>query len=263
MTPTTDDDLYLRGAATLVASLYAYARGFAGATLKRLDGVSAAVLPSDPERAVYNNALLDRDLGRAERTAAVDAMEAAYDSAGVDRYAAWVHKSDEGMRSELSGRGYAIDESTRAMGMSLADISDAPPRSSSGRWPGPSTSSTSSTCEAGLRRRRLSRPRPDPRIRHSDARRSRPGAHSHADRRLATVTEILLVSRSLRARSTNSAVLRTAAALAEGGMRTREGPGTLPHFNLTTIPAWAGYPRQSPTCVVGSLTPTPAMVAKC
>jgi len=127
MTLTPDADLYLRGAATLVASWRAYARGSVGAALMRLDGVSAAVFPSDPERAVYNNALLDRDLGRTERAAAVDAMEAAYDSAGVDRYAAWVHESDEGMRTELSARGYAIDESTRAMGMALADISLALP----------------------------------------------------------------------------------------------------------------------------------------
>jgi GNAT superfamily N-acetyltransferase len=127
MTLTTDDDLYIRGAATLVASWREYTRGSAGAALKRLDGVSAAAFPSDPERAVYNNALLDRDLGRTERAAAVDAMEAAYDSAAVDRYAAWVHESDEGMRAELAGRGYAVEESTRAMGMSLNDISLALP----------------------------------------------------------------------------------------------------------------------------------------
>ena len=64
MTVTTDSDLYVRGAATLFASWEEYARGSAGAALKRLDGVSAAVFPSGPERAVYNNALLDRDLGR-------------------------------------------------------------------------------------------------------------------------------------------------------------------------------------------------------
>jgi hypothetical protein len=81
----------------------------------------------DPERAVYNNALLDRDLGPTERATAVDAMEAGYDSAGVDRYAAWVHESDEGMRAELSSRGYTLDESTRAMGLSLDDISVALP----------------------------------------------------------------------------------------------------------------------------------------
>jgi GNAT superfamily N-acetyltransferase len=119
MTFTTDDDLYIRGSATLLASWEEYARGSAGAALKRLDGVSAAVFPSEPERSVYNNALLARDLGPTERAAAVDAMEAAYDAAGVDRYAAWVHESDEGMRAELDSRGYTVTESTRAMGMSL------------------------------------------------------------------------------------------------------------------------------------------------
>ena len=123
MTVTTDNDLYLRGAATLLSSWQEYARGSAGAALKRLNGVSAAVFPSDPERGVYNNALFDRDLGRTERAAAVDAMAAAYRSAGIDRYAAWVHESDQGMRAELSGRGYAIAESTLAMGMSLGAIS--------------------------------------------------------------------------------------------------------------------------------------------
>ena len=115
----TDDELYLRGSETLLASWAQYARGSAGAALQRLSGVAAAVFPSEPERAVYNNALADRDLGRIERAAAVDAMAAAYRSAGIDRYAAWVHESDEGMRAELSGRGYAIAESTLAMGMSL------------------------------------------------------------------------------------------------------------------------------------------------
>ena len=83
MTVTTD--LYVRGAATLLASWEEYARGSAGATLRRLDGVAAAVFPNGPERAVYNNALLDRDLGPAERAAAVGAMEAAYTSASSSR----------------------------------------------------------------------------------------------------------------------------------------------------------------------------------
>jgi GNAT superfamily N-acetyltransferase len=120
---TTDDDLYARGAATLLASWEQYARGATGAALQWLDGVAAAVFPSDPERGVYNNALLDRDLGPTARAAAVDAMAAAYRSAGVERYAAWVHESDEGMRAELTGRGYGLDESTRAMGMALDHVS--------------------------------------------------------------------------------------------------------------------------------------------
>src|SRR3954469_7220388 len=122
MTRATDDQLYLGGCATLLAAWAQYARGSDGAALQRLSGVAAAVFPNEPERAVYNNALLDRDLGRTERAAAVDAMAAAYRSAGIDRYAAWVHESDEGMRAELSARGYAIAESTLAMGMSLDAI---------------------------------------------------------------------------------------------------------------------------------------------
>ena len=55
-------------------------------------------------------------------------MDDAYRSAGVDRYAAWVHEGDEGMCAELSGRGYTIAESTRAMGMSLDEVSVSEPR---------------------------------------------------------------------------------------------------------------------------------------
>jgi chromate reductase, NAD(P)H dehydrogenase (quinone) len=49
----------------------------------------------------------------------------------------------------------------------------------------------------------------------------------------AAVTKVLLVSGSLRAKSVNSAVLRTAAAVARDGIRTSlyGGMGTLPHFN--------------------------------
>jgi ribosomal protein S18 acetylase RimI-like enzyme len=106
-----------------LASWEEYARGSAGAALVRSIGVSAAVFPSAPERAVYNNALLDRDLGPGERAAAVDTMEVAYGSAGIDRYLAWVHESDEAMTAELNARGYALKESTRAMGMVLRDPS--------------------------------------------------------------------------------------------------------------------------------------------
>jgi ribosomal protein S18 acetylase RimI-like enzyme len=49
-------------------------------------------------------------------------MAAAYDAADIERYAAWVHENDEAMRAELSRRGYIVDESTRAMGMSLHAI---------------------------------------------------------------------------------------------------------------------------------------------
>jgi GNAT superfamily N-acetyltransferase len=115
-------ELYRRGSATLLASWAAYAAGSAGAAVHHLAGVAAAVFPHEPERAVYNNALLERDLGRGERAGAADAMEAAYAAAGVTRFAAWVHETDEPMRAELERRGYTLDTTTRAMGMTLDNI---------------------------------------------------------------------------------------------------------------------------------------------
>jgi ribosomal protein S18 acetylase RimI-like enzyme len=122
MTMLTDADLYARGSATLLASWEEYARGASGATMQRLPGVATAVFPNEPERAVYNNALLDRGLGAGERGEAIDAMEAAYAAAGVTRFAAWVHESDEAMRIDLDRRGYTLDTTTRAMGMAVDDI---------------------------------------------------------------------------------------------------------------------------------------------
>ena len=122
MTVIADIDLYRRGSATLLASWAAYARGATVAALRRLPGVAAAVFPAGPERTVYNNALLERGLPAEGRRVAVDAMEAAYATAGVHEYAAWVHESDAAMRVDLEARRYRIVESTRAMGMALADL---------------------------------------------------------------------------------------------------------------------------------------------
>src|SRR5919201_5193800 len=49
-------------------------------------------------------------------------MEVAYAAAGVTRFAAWVHESDQAMRGDLERRGYTLDTTTRAMGMVLDDL---------------------------------------------------------------------------------------------------------------------------------------------
>jgi GNAT superfamily N-acetyltransferase len=122
MTAFSDADLYRRGATTLLASWEAYASGTPDAALRRLPGVAAAVFPHDPERGIYNNALLERGLAAAERAIALDAMEAAYEAAGITAFAAWVHESDSAMRADLERHGYRFSESTRAMGMALDDV---------------------------------------------------------------------------------------------------------------------------------------------
>jgi GNAT superfamily N-acetyltransferase len=127
MSRPTDVDLFRRGTDTLLASWQEYARGAVDAALDRRPGVAAAVFPRDPERGVYNNALLERGLTASGRAEALDMVEAIYAAAGVDRFAAWVHETDEPMRRDLARRGYALDTTTRAMGMSLDHVSAARP----------------------------------------------------------------------------------------------------------------------------------------
>ena len=127
MTMLTDADLYRRGVTTLLASWDEYARGAIGAAVRRFPGVAVAVFPNEPERAVYNNAVLNRDLTPAARAGALDAMESAYAAAGVGRFAAWVHESDPATREDLQRRGYTLDTTTRAMGMELDRIAHSLP----------------------------------------------------------------------------------------------------------------------------------------
>src|SRR5437763_1784269 len=90
----SDLELYQRGTETLIATWTEYGRGATDAAVHRFAGVSVAAFPYQPERDVYNNAVLERDLAAAERAAAIAAMEAAYETAGITRFAAWVHESD-------------------------------------------------------------------------------------------------------------------------------------------------------------------------
>jgi ribosomal protein S18 acetylase RimI-like enzyme len=123
----TADELYARGTQTLLAAWEEHARGATGAAMRRLPGVAAAVFPNEPERSVYNNAVLSGGLTAGERAGALDAMEDAYAAAGVARFAAWVHETDEAMRADLERRGYTLAETTRAMGMALDDLRVSPP----------------------------------------------------------------------------------------------------------------------------------------
>ena len=98
------------------------------AALVRAPGVAVAVFRSEPERSVYNNALLDRDLDARERADAIDAMEAAYAQAGITelRRLGPRERRRDAWRSRKR-RGYTVTESTRAMGMTLDDIRLPPP----------------------------------------------------------------------------------------------------------------------------------------
>jgi ribosomal protein S18 acetylase RimI-like enzyme len=122
----SDGELFARGAETLVASWNEYARWSTGAAVHRLAGVDVAVFPSEPERAVYNNALVTQDLPNRARADALAALERAYAKAGVTRFAVWAVEHDDPLRTDLEQRGYRLDTSTLAMGMALADLRTPP-----------------------------------------------------------------------------------------------------------------------------------------
>ena len=114
--------LTARGTATLLAAWGEYARGSADAVVHRLPGVAVAAFPREPERGVYNNAVLDGGLEAPARAGAIEQMERVYAAVGVTRFAAWVPEWDGAMCADLDRRGYRLDERTRAMGMALADL---------------------------------------------------------------------------------------------------------------------------------------------
>jgi ribosomal protein S18 acetylase RimI-like enzyme len=118
-TSPTDRNLYDRGIATAIACWGRFARSSEAAAMHRAPGLAAAVFPTGPERGVYNNAVLDRDMDDGMRAAAIDAMEDAYAAAGVGDFAAWVHETETMTIETLERRGYRCAASTRAMGMPL------------------------------------------------------------------------------------------------------------------------------------------------
>jgi ribosomal protein S18 acetylase RimI-like enzyme len=117
-----DDSLYERMLGTLVGSWARIAEGAEGARIGQLEGGVAALFPSGPERLFYNNAVLARGLDRPGASEAVDEILAAYEGAGVDRYAVWAHESEQPAMEEMADRGLRVDVTTRAMAMSLDEI---------------------------------------------------------------------------------------------------------------------------------------------
>jgi ribosomal protein S18 acetylase RimI-like enzyme len=113
--------LYQRGIETLIASWQAYASCATGASVQRRAGLTAAVFPRDPERGVYNNALLDHAFinSAAALPGALAQTRAAYAEAGVERFAVWVHETDPAAQRGLERLGFVLDTTTRAMGMPL------------------------------------------------------------------------------------------------------------------------------------------------
>ena len=122
MSVLTEAELSDRGTATLVASWQEYAGEAVGATLRRLPASRAGRLRMGPSAPSTTTPSSTANLTVAEWATAIEAMEDAYASAGITRYAAWVREHDEAMRDDLMRRGYTLSDSSLAMGMALDDI---------------------------------------------------------------------------------------------------------------------------------------------
>ena len=107
----------------LLPSLGAFAREFALATpggdVRDRDGVTAAIVPAMPERSVVNCVVYD-DPG--SLAAALGALAADYDGAGVRAWTVWAHESDGAAIDALSAAGNVLDAEPMAMGRALDGI---------------------------------------------------------------------------------------------------------------------------------------------
>ena len=104
-------------------------RASAGARVVERDGVTAAVVPAAPERAVVNSVLYDDVAGLA---AAYDEVAAAYAEIGAV-WTVWVPSTDEGARAALHRAGHVVDAAPAVMAVELKGI-ERPPEGALEDW---------------------------------------------------------------------------------------------------------------------------------
>jgi hypothetical protein len=124
----TNTELYRRGLDTAVASWEEFAQCATGASVLRFPTVSVAAFSRDPERRVYNNAVVERGLSAAGRADALDTLEGVYHDARITGFAVWVHEDDAPLRRDAERRGYDVSGSTLAMGMERHELRVDRPR---------------------------------------------------------------------------------------------------------------------------------------
>jgi GNAT superfamily N-acetyltransferase len=90
-----------------------------GAHLLEHDGVTGVAVPAVPERSVANSVTYDD----AERlAAALPALGAAYDDAGVNAWTVWTPEGDTEAIAALKGAGHRFDGQPAAMTLLLSDF---------------------------------------------------------------------------------------------------------------------------------------------
>lgn len=82
-------------------------------------GVLAAIVPSAPERSVFNSVFYEDGGGLLD---SLDRIAAAYDEAAVNAWTVWVPEADEPTAAGLSEAGHVLDAEPRAMGMEISEL---------------------------------------------------------------------------------------------------------------------------------------------
>jgi GNAT superfamily N-acetyltransferase len=99
------------------------AEGSGGSVLTE-EGILVAIIPSSPERSVFNSVFYEdgeRLLG------SLDGIAAAYDEAGVRAWTVWVPEGDRETAAGLEAAGHTNDAQPRAMGMDLTELRSPDP----------------------------------------------------------------------------------------------------------------------------------------
>ena len=94
------------------------AEGSGGSVLEE-DGVLAAIMPSSPERSVFNSVFYEDG---ASLLSSLDRISEAYDDAGVRAWTVWVPEADRDTAAALESAGHSNDAQPRAMGMEVSEL---------------------------------------------------------------------------------------------------------------------------------------------
>jgi GNAT superfamily N-acetyltransferase len=97
----------------------AFGSGAPDSRLIRRDGMLASVVPSTPQRSLFNSVFYtDAEVLAAE----IDELERTYGREAVDAWTVWVPDRDRETAGLLGERGHALDASPRAMALDLEDL---------------------------------------------------------------------------------------------------------------------------------------------
>jgi GNAT superfamily N-acetyltransferase len=134
MSPRVDErELRRRAIAGVRDEIEAFGSAAPDSELIREEGMLAALVPSSPQRSLFNSVYYD---DAAALATALDSLAETYERSGVRAWTVWVPDEDRETARLLAGRGHALDAEPRAMAMELADF-DHEPQAPEGVAPGP------------------------------------------------------------------------------------------------------------------------------